>query len=148
MTLFVPPAYHVGFGARMNMGKIAAIRNDSPASNAGLAIGPTAGDVITGVQVIFPGKPPVTLLSEEKQLDPVRLPYELETTVRRSGVPPADVKVVLTVRGPAPEGHEANKKRTLEPLALGRLLLGGRRDGPQPRLADVDPATRHRLLGR
>ena len=117
VTLFVPPAYHVGFGARMNMGKIAAIRNNSPASNAGLAIGPTTGDVIAGVQVIFPGKPPVTLLSEEKPLDPVRLPYELENAVRRSGVPPADVKVVVTVRGPALAGHDGNKKRTLDPMA-------------------------------
>ena len=116
VTLFVPPAYHFGFGARMNMGKIAAIRNTSPASDAGLATGPTAGDVITGVQVIFPGKPAVTLLSEEKPLDPVRLPYELETTVRRAGVPQG-VKVVLTVRGPAPAGHEANKKRILAPMA-------------------------------
>jgi regulator of sigma E protease len=112
VTLFVPPAYRVGFGARMNMGKIAALRIGSPASKAG---GPTVGDVITGVKVIYGNEPPVTLLSDKQALDPVRLPYELERTIRKPGSEVAKWKVVLTVRGTV--GHDAAKERTLAPMA-------------------------------
>ncbi len=112
--VFVPPAYTVGFGARMNMGKVAAVRNDSPASNAGLATGPITGDVITGVQIVYANGTPITLLSDEKPLDPMRLPFELENRIRKSGLDATKWKVILTVRGA--KGHESAKARTLAPL--------------------------------
>ena len=115
VSIFVPPAYTVGFGARMNMGKIASIRIGSPASTAGLVTGPTAGDVITGVKLLYPGKEPITL--GEKALDPVRLPFELENRIRKSGLDVAKWTVVLTVQGASAKGHESAKAKTLAPMA-------------------------------
>ena len=34
VNLFVPPAYHFTFGMRMKMGKVAGVRDDSPAAHA------------------------------------------------------------------------------------------------------------------
>ena len=116
-SVFVPPAYVVGFGARMNMGRIAAVRIGSPASGVGIAAGPKDGDVITGVQIVYAGKDPITLLSDKEPLDPVRLPFELENRIRKPGLDIAKWKIVLTVRGASAKGHESAKVRTLAPMA-------------------------------
>src|SRR5439155_11256891 len=67
----VPPAYHYALGLRMRMGKVAAVRDHSPAQRAGLQ----PGDIIKQVRVAAGDR---TLLDAgEKDLDPVRLPDQL-----------------------------------------------------------------------
>ncbi len=114
-TLLVPPAFHVTLGLRMSMGKVASIRKDSPASKVGLtadrvdADHKIDGDVIIGARLEAPGKPSIVL--DEKALDPVRLPYELDRHMRTLG---SDYRVVLTVRGTV--DHNTRKERTLAPM--------------------------------
>jgi regulator of sigma E protease len=110
VNVLVPPAFHRTLGMRMKMGKVAAVREDSPAEKAGLK----PGEEIKGVQLVFDRDPPVTL--DENSLDPVRLPDELVKRIH--GDPKrTDVKkwkVVLTVSGTI--DHNAQKERTLEPM--------------------------------
>jgi len=111
--VLVPPAYHVGFGLRMKMGVVAAVREGSPAAKAGVKEGDKDGDVILGVRVVEAGRDaPLLELREKKTLDPavglaagvlalapeaavrpldpVRLPGDL----RRAAAAAADVKKV------------------------------------------------------
>ena len=60
----------------MQMGKVAAVRNGSPALKAELQ----PGDVITGVRMTGEGK--VLLSLTEAQIDPVRLPWRLAKVAR------------------------------------------------------------------
>jgi regulator of sigma E protease len=94
--LFVPPAYHVTFGMRMKMGKVAALREDSPAAQAGVH----KGDELRKVAMIdAQGKK----LLELEDLDPERLPFQL---ARKAASVQGTKKVVLTVRRPpAPPEH-------------------------------------------
>jgi regulator of sigma E protease len=81
----VPAAYYFDLGLRMRMGKITAIRDNSPASRAGVA----PEDIIdkveftdaSGLVTRFTSKPAKGLPRPkliEKYLDPVRLPFELQ----------------------------------------------------------------------
>jgi regulator of sigma E protease len=106
--LSVPAAFHRTFGMRMQMGPVAAVRDNSPAAKAGLqprddAHG-TVGDIITQAEVseangqktrwVFSGtltqEPGVTV----GYLDPAKLPYELTQWAKRT---PGPKKVTLTV---------------------------------------------------
>jgi regulator of sigma E protease len=102
IDIVVPPAYHYDFGMRMRMGEITAVRKESPAAKAGLQPRspelkyPTGnGDRIKQVEVTEPdgtttrfasvlsNPPPADKKVREKQLDPLRLPYELEQWAER-----------------------------------------------------------------
>lgn len=110
VNLLVPPAFHVGFGMTMKMGKVAALRDESPAAASGLNV----GDVITGVSLSYDGQTPLVL--DEAALDPVRLPYEIDRRIRADGK--RDVKkwkVTLTVRGT--QNHNAQKLRVLKEMS-------------------------------
>lgn len=87
INLFVPPAYHSTFGMRMKMGKVAAVREDSPAARAGVK----KGDEL--IKVVMIDEQGAKLYSQE-DLDPERLPFELAQAAKR----PGKKKVVLTLR--------------------------------------------------
>jgi regulator of sigma E protease len=90
VNILVPPAYHYTLGLRMKMGKVAAVRNDSPAANAGVM----PGDVIYKVSLSYDGGPEEAL--PEKDLDPVRLPFALASRVAAKP-DPSKWRVRLTV---------------------------------------------------
>jgi regulator of sigma E protease len=110
--ILVAPAYHVSLGMRMKMGKVAAIRANSPASESGLKTGATDGDIITGVRLQYKNEPVIVL--DDRAMDPVRLPFEIERHIRASGKEAHGWRVILTVKGPV--NHDAGKERTLPPL--------------------------------
>ena len=107
VNLFVPPAYHRRLGARMEMGKVAAIRNDSPAVEAGVQ----PGDVITGVRMTDDRGKELLSLTETK-IDPVRLPWRLAQAAREH---PGRKWVELTVTRPQQRDPE-KKTRRLKPV--------------------------------
>jgi regulator of sigma E protease len=94
VDLFVPPSYHAIIpGIRLEMGKVTAVRDDSPARKAGVQ----AGDILTAVLLAdAEGKQTMRF----SNLDPLRLPDQL-----RSGAEDhAAVKATLIVkRGDATE---------------------------------------------
>jgi regulator of sigma E protease len=104
----VPPAFHHTLGLRMRTGPIAAVREASPATAAGVR----QGDIIDEVEVtdgarrlVFAASP----LSRDgvtyQPLDPIRLPFELAQWAKRQ---PSDSKkeVALTVlRKNSPPDH-------------------------------------------
>jgi regulator of sigma E protease len=113
VSILVPPAFHYTLGMRMKMGKVAGVRQESPAQEAGLM----AGDVITRVSVAYAQEKPRELT--EKELDPVRLPYELDRIIHghRPGDDKPDPKkwrVTLTVQRTA--NHNAQQPQTLAPM--------------------------------
>jgi len=71
VSILVPPAYHYTVGVRMTMGKVAAIRKRSPADGQ-----VQEGDTIFKVRLLYNGRVDRTL--SEKELDPVRLPFDLD----------------------------------------------------------------------
>jgi membrane-associated protease RseP (regulator of RpoE activity) len=101
VNLFVPPAFHHVLGARMKIGEVAAVREDSPAAKAGVRPRSTEGnqeaDKLVGVRVYrswwgwsFP-QPLVAIGKSEldkkvvqaEPLDPVRLPFQLARAARK-----------------------------------------------------------------
>jgi len=107
----VPPASHYTFGLRMRMGRVMAIRTDSPAQDRVQKF-----DIIERVEVNDPRQKGLRIryvlsLSPkagvpkdvtEKLLDPVRLPFELEQWARAEG---ADGRVTLRLlrKNPPPD---------------------------------------------
>ncbi|HMF19880.1 MAG TPA: site-2 protease family protein [Gemmataceae bacterium] len=86
----VPPAFHYTFGARMQMGEIVALREDSPATKAQVQARNKdknlEGDVIRMVEVKDPDGKPIkwgTLDPKGIPLDPVRLPDKLKQWARQ-----------------------------------------------------------------
>jgi regulator of sigma E protease len=108
VNILVPPAFHKRLGLRMKMGRVARIREGSPAAKAGLE----PGDIITGVTLVY-DKTAKPLQGEA--LDPVRLPYELNKRIHADAS--RDVKkwrVILTVA--RTDKHDAGGKQTLPPM--------------------------------
>jgi regulator of sigma E protease len=107
----VPPAYAYTLGLRMRMGKIVAIRDGSPAAAAGVQ----PGDAIENVEVTT-GEGRVRYVSVrtntkdvvEKDLDPVRLPFELEQWAA-SKVTPKEVHLTVSRDLPPNPQHEGRK---------------------------------------
>jgi regulator of sigma E protease len=87
-NIHVPPAYYYTLGLRMPMGKILAVRNNSPAALAGLK----AEDIIERVEMTAPDGRKIRFPEDIK--DPLRLPYEMEKWAKAAGPPKA---VTLTV---------------------------------------------------
>jgi regulator of sigma E protease len=120
--LVVPPAFHHVLGVRMRMGPVTAVREDSPAAKAGVIARnlreQVQGDILDQVEiegadgrkiryVTTPNKnvPPGVV---EKELDPVRLPSELEQwAAERQGVRKVSLTVLRKV------GHAERQPVTL-----------------------------------
>jgi regulator of sigma E protease len=86
IDILVPPAFHYTFGARMQMGQITAVRQGSAAQRADVqakdANRSLNGDIIEKVELPEPdGK--VTIYDKEKDLDPLRLPFQLREWAER-----------------------------------------------------------------
>ncbi len=107
VNLFVPPAFHVTFGMRMKMGKVAALREDSPSARAGVH----KGDEL--IKVVMKDERGDELRTWE-ELDPERLPFEMgQVAASKAG----EKTVILTVRRePSPPNH-APETHTLKPVA-------------------------------
>jgi regulator of sigma E protease len=102
----VPANYHWTFGARMRMGKITAVRDHSPAANAGVQ----EKDILKQVEITGEDGKRIRLVLEREPapgskprghggtqveyVDPLRLPYVLEQWARKQR---RDRKVILTV---------------------------------------------------
>src|SRR5262249_53999953 len=99
VNLFVPPAYHVTFGMRMKMGKVAGVRERSAAASAGIQ----KGDLLE--KVVLSDQQGKTLYASE-EIDPERLPYQL---ARAAADKPGQKKVVMTVRRDGEEGGAGPK---------------------------------------
>ena len=114
VTITVPPAFHKTLGVRMRMGQITAVREDSAAAKSGVVArsvdGSTEGDIIEAVEVTEPGGT-VTRWEKGKNLDPVRLPFQLKQWAER----------LWKARGDNPSTAE-----TTENLALLKLREGHR----------------------
>lgn len=93
ISIKVPPAYHFTLGLRMRMGQVTSIREDSPAARAGVQArnvmsGEANGDIIKEVEVTNADGTKTRWVSArskdvpagivEKDLDPMRLPSELQ----------------------------------------------------------------------
>jgi membrane-associated protease RseP (regulator of RpoE activity) len=106
VSLFVPPAYHFTFGMRMKMGKVAGVREDSPAAHAEIK----KGDEI--IKVVLLDEHGVELRTWE-DLDPERLPFQL---AQEAGKRPGKKKVVLTVRRDPSESDRAPRDFPCKPV--------------------------------
>jgi regulator of sigma E protease len=103
LNILVPPAYHVTFGLRMNMGPVAGVREKSPAASAAVQ----KGDRLSKVVMRFEDQTSV----EFAVLDPVRLPFALAQAAARK---PGRKSVQLTVLRPNPDSHDALHSTPLE----------------------------------
>jgi regulator of sigma E protease len=106
VDLFVPAAFHQSPGLRMQMGKVAALRDQSPAAKAGI----NAGDVLSKVTMTDADG---QKLLERTDLDPVRLPSELARAAAKSAGPK---KVTVTVLRQNLNTHEAKDPTTLHAM--------------------------------
>lgn len=121
----VPPAHHWKLGLRMKMGNVIAVRKRSDAEAKGIQARNKKeeydGDVITKVEVVQKdGKrlqwvaakstSPLPADVEERELDPLRLPYELQQWAHEV---PGPKKVRITVIGKV-----GSAKREKEPVDL------------------------------
>jgi regulator of sigma E protease len=119
VDIHVPPAYHWVLGMRMRMGAITAVRDASPASKAGIL----PDDIIDGVEVTDRNGQVIRFLSSgpsndkksgviEKELDPVRLPWQLSQWSVRAASPTVTMTVVRAnpTNG---ESHTAQKTLTV-----------------------------------
>src|SRR5262249_15493356 len=138
VNLFVPPAFHALFGARMEMGEVAAVRNNSPAAASGVpprnGAGGQASDVLATVwmtddlgRLLFLAEAPREMLRAlpilrmvNQPLDPVRLPAQLAEAAAGS---PRKKLVTLGVLRLNPINH--NK----EPTFLGPVAWDDSRSG-------------------
>jgi regulator of sigma E protease len=103
VNILVPPAFHRTLGLRIQMGQVAAVREGSPAANAGLQ----PGDVIHAVSLSYDKGKSEPLPPEA--LDPVRLPYELARRIT-SKPDPAKWEVTMTVKN---HSRNADQEHTL-----------------------------------
>jgi regulator of sigma E protease len=114
VTIQVPPAYHYTLGARMRMGKITAVRDQSPAAKAGVL----PGDIIEQVEVrdgnerLLIDNLPAPEGVRHLDLDPERLPFELAQWAARQK---DSREVTLTVlRKTAPPNHNEHQSVKLK----------------------------------
>jgi regulator of sigma E protease len=116
----VPPAFHLTLGVRMQMGQVLAIREGSAAARAGIRtpdkVNKFDGDTIYKVEVVeADGK---TKVFDDKNLDPERLPYQLQQWSERLRQAKSDgpKKVTLHLRRHRTAGGPEleNVKETLD----------------------------------
>jgi len=104
LNILVPPAFHRTFGMRMKMGKIAGVRDKSSAAGAGVQ----KGDELKKVVMLHEDKS----LREFVDIDPLRLPFELEQEAKAK---PGRKMVTLTVLRANRENHNAADSVALTP---------------------------------
>ena len=94
VAVTVAPSFHVQTGARMQMGKVVAVRRDSPAEKAGVQARPVDGDSAAADEIVAVGvtgpdgkkvwftndelKDQAKPGDEKRPLDPIQLPHDLE----------------------------------------------------------------------
>ncbi len=116
----VPPAYHYTFGMRMRMGRITAIRDQSPAARAGVQ----EEDIIDQAEVTdasgqilrFVGTAPKEGAGKGvsvQPLDPVRLPYELGRWLNASAGPKTVTLSLLRTNPSRPAAGGSHQERQL-----------------------------------
>ncbi|MFL5327967.1 MAG: RIP metalloprotease RseP [Gemmataceae bacterium] len=118
----IPPAFYRNLGMIMRMGQVVAVRDASPAARAGVRPRTSdAGDIIKQVEVAKPeggviryvtahsSKPQSDI--EERTLDPMRLPFELEQWAATATAPK---KVKLSVLRPTGHAESASEEITLD----------------------------------
>jgi regulator of sigma E protease len=104
----VPPAFHQSLGMRMRMGRITAVRDNSPSAAAGVQ----PDDIIEQVEVrdgadrlIFTSTPGNHKDATYRDFDPIRLPHDLSEWAQRQ-TSDENKKVTLTVlRKSQPPSH-------------------------------------------
>jgi regulator of sigma E protease len=110
--LLLPPAYHVTLGARLRMGQVAGIRDDSPAADAKVKDGDILEEVLLKTA---DGKEsrrfPISGGDPAELIDPVRLPSELRHWVDRH---PGGARAVLTVVHTNTKGEREREKEPLK----------------------------------
>ena len=110
----VPPEYYRDLGMIMGMGQVVAVRDGSPAAKAGVRPRSSErGDVIKQVEVAKPDGGVIRFVTshstkpqpdvEERTLDPMRLPYELQQWAKTAASPKTVKLSVLR-----PSGHAEN----------------------------------------
>ncbi len=113
VSVFVPPAFYQMLGLRMHMGKVAALRDGSPAAKGGMLPSDRIKqlEMRAGQETIrFSNDPPQPGVAQ-RELDPLRLPYEMQQWAnRRPGV-----AVTLTVL--REKHHEQEQPEQVGPLA-------------------------------
>lgn len=110
VNIQVPPAYHYGLGLRMSMGKIMAVRNGSPAATAGIQAGDIIEQVTIPNKVRFSNLPSKMKDGLQKDLDPIRLPFELtQWASKEEGAKQVTLSIV---RENPPSDH--NERQRLE----------------------------------
>ena len=87
VSLLVPAAYHRRLPFRMEMGTVAALRDGSPAKEAGVA----TGDTIDSIRMNAGGR---VYRWEPSKSDPMRLPHEL----RQFASGAQDIRVLIKVK--------------------------------------------------
>jgi regulator of sigma E protease len=93
VSLLVPPAYYATLPLRMKMGKVVAVREESPAAQAGVQ----TDDVIQEIRLEPSGKEPFDWEAGDKFRDPVRLPFELRS--HAAGPDSATVEITVKRKG-------------------------------------------------
>lgn len=117
--LMVPPAYHYTLGARMRVGKVYAVREGSPAEEAGVG----RGDILKEVVLKDSSAEAHFILSQDRKANdpskrlvaPVQLPYELH----RWADARASVRVTFIVL-------RSNAEKILAPVTLPEVKWDGR----------------------
>src|SRR5262249_32880724 len=100
LDVTVPPALGRTLGVRMLMGSVVAVRENSPAAEAGIKEGKEAGDILDSVEVTDHDGKPLKFAAEPAKdsadvpLDPMRLPTQLAQWAERK---PPNWTVKLTV---------------------------------------------------
>jgi regulator of sigma E protease len=109
VDITVPPMFHRTLGVRMKMGQIVAVREGSAAAQAKVYVSEKTksngeervldGDVIEKVEVAEPRRGALLVWEKGKNLDPVKLPFELQQWAdrlwQRRGQKPGDDEAVV-----------------------------------------------------
>jgi regulator of sigma E protease len=113
VNILVPPAFHHTFGVFMKIGEVSAVRDNSPAAEAGMqaTTDTTRGDELKKITVDAGDGP-----KEINMDDPTRIPFELARAARARKDKSKPVKVEVTVLRPNPENHKGLEDKVLKTM--------------------------------
>jgi regulator of sigma E protease len=135
VDITVAPMFHRTFGARMKMGQIIAVREGSPAADKdkGVRIPSPSdgdgqekrildGDVIEKVEVKHPSSGAIISWEKGKNLDPVKLPFELKSWAdqlwQARGQKPTDEERQVTLYVKRRSNQNASTSYLPQPVAV------------------------------